>query len=71
MTQLTAREQAVLHAISHGKPDRVIALELHLSVQSVKGTVKRLRVKLRARNRTHAVAIAYRTGLLPAMGEAV
>lgn len=61
---LTSREHGVLLAIAEGSGNQEIADDLFLSCDTIRTHVARLCEKLGARNRTHAVAIAYHTGLL-------
>lgn len=63
---LTDRERQVLAQVADGLSYIEIGAELHLSPDTVKAHLLRARRKLRARNRAHAVAIAFRTGILPA-----
>jgi hypothetical protein len=65
---LTPREVEVLEAITAGMNNSDIAAAFHLSIDTVKTHVKSIFVKLRARNRTHAVVCALMAGivLLPA-----
>jgi DNA-binding CsgD family transcriptional regulator len=61
---LSPREEAVLFAIADGLRDADIAEELEIALDTVKAHVKHLLGKLGARNRAHAVALAYHHGLL-------
>lgn len=61
---LTQREEAILLALADGLSTDEIAVELHLSSHTIKLYVKLLLLKMGARNRTHAVALAYHKGLL-------
>jgi DNA-binding NarL/FixJ family response regulator len=61
---LTPREQEILFAYADGRTTDEIAVELQLSPQTIKHYSKHLLVKMGARNRTHAVALAYHRGLL-------
>ncbi|MEU1309474.1 helix-turn-helix transcriptional regulator [Streptomyces cinnamoneus] len=61
---LTDREIEILEAVSHGRTIAAIAVELFLSQNTVKSHLLRINRKLGARGKTHAVAIAYRRGLL-------
>jgi DNA-binding NarL/FixJ family response regulator len=63
-SELTSREEQLLFAFADGLTNREIAAELFLSVQTIKSHAKSLLMKLGARNRTHAVAIAYHRGIL-------
>lgn len=61
---LSRREEYVLVEIADGMNSQEIADELFLSVETVKSHVTSMMVKVRARNRPHAVALAYHSGLL-------
>ena len=58
---LTSRELDVVRLIAAGQTDHEIAQALFVAESTVKSHVKRLLVKLGARNRAHVVAIALRT----------
>jgi DNA-binding NarL/FixJ family response regulator len=58
--ELTQRELAVLRFASDGKAMEEIASALGLCMETVRSHFKTARKKLRARNRTHAVAVAMR-----------
>lgn len=60
---LTLRELQVLNLASTGRSDKEIGEELELAENTVKTHMKNAFVKLRARNRTHAVALCLRAGL--------
>lgn len=59
-------EQAVLVAMAEGLSNHEIGETLSMSLGAVKGHVSHLLIKLQASSRTEAVAVAARTGLLPA-----
>jgi len=61
---LTAREEEMLFAMADGLTNAEIAGELHIAKATVKFHVDGVLRKLGARNRTHAVAIAYHRGIL-------
>lgn len=61
---LTARERDVLDAIAVGKSIRQTARALNVAEKTVENTRSRLYCKLRARNRSDALTIAHRLGLL-------
>jgi DNA-binding NarL/FixJ family response regulator len=61
---LTARELDVLHLLAEGLPNKAIALRLGISDQTVKFHVASIGGKLGARNRTDAVRLAIRRGLV-------
>jgi DNA-binding NarL/FixJ family response regulator len=62
--QLTAREIDVLRAVAAGKSNKLIAAELEISEGTVKTHMKSILPKLDASDRTHAVMIALRRGIL-------
>lgn len=61
---LTPREQATLEMLAGGFTTGEIADELHITVTSATAYVKQVIDRLDARNRTHAVALAYHRGVL-------
>ena len=61
---LTAREVEVLRQVSGGNRNRDIAELLHISEETVKVHVKHIMEKLGARDRTQAIAIAVRRGII-------
>jgi DNA-binding NarL/FixJ family response regulator len=61
---LTVREMDVLRLIRDGFRNKQIADELAISENTVNFHIKNLMEKLRANDRTHAVTIALRRGLL-------
>jgi DNA-binding NarL/FixJ family response regulator len=61
---LTPREQQVLELLAEGLPNKAIAARLGISDQTVKFHVASIAAKLGATNRTEAVRIALRRGLL-------
>lgn len=63
---LTRREFEVLQLIADGLENRAIASALFVSVETVRTHIKGMLRRLGARDRAHAVAIAYRNGLLVA-----
>lgn len=62
--RLTFREQQVLELLATGYSNQGIAAELSISLYSVKKHVSAIILKLYARNRTHAAAIAVHRGLI-------
>jgi DNA-binding CsgD family transcriptional regulator len=62
--RLSPREQQLLVRIADGLTDKEIAADLKVSVESVKKTAQRMRVKLGAGNRAHAVAVGFRRRLI-------
>jgi predicted ATPase/DNA-binding CsgD family transcriptional regulator len=63
--ELTDREREVLAAIASGRTNPQIATALHLSPKTVMHHSTNVYRKLGVRGRAEAVALAYRTGLLP------
>ena len=61
---LSAREQQVLELLAEGLPNKAIAARLGISDQTVKFHVASIAAKLGAANRTEAVRLALRRGLL-------
>jgi DNA-binding CsgD family transcriptional regulator len=61
---ISARERDVLVRVAEGMRTDEIAREMYLSPETVKSYLKSLFWKLDARNRTHAVAVALRRGLI-------
>ena len=61
---LTSREDEVLSLLAHGASNKVIARELGISVHTAKFHVASVLAKLGARNRSDAVAIGIRRGLI-------
>ena len=61
---LTTREVEVLRQVSGGNRNRDIAEILHISEETVKVHVKHIMEKLGARDRTQAIAIAVRRGII-------
>ena len=62
---ISARELTVLKALAAGRSNKEIALELHVSPNTVKTHVARLYEKLGAKRRTDAVARARELALIP------
>jgi DNA-binding NarL/FixJ family response regulator len=61
---LTGREIQVLRRVAAGKPNKLIAVELDISEGTVKTHMKSILPKLDASDRTHAVMIALKRGIL-------
>ncbi|MFD5831449.1 response regulator transcription factor [Lentzea sp. NPDC060358] len=61
---LTRREYEVLALVAEGLENQQVADHLVVSVETVRTHVKGILRKLGARDRTHAVSLAYRSGLL-------
>jgi DNA-binding NarL/FixJ family response regulator len=62
--RLSEREREVLRLMAAGLENAEIAQEMFLGAQTVKTYVANILAKLDARNRTHAVVIAYRSGFV-------
>ncbi|MGB7293877.1 MAG: response regulator transcription factor [Thermodesulfobacteriota bacterium] len=62
--EITSRENSVLHFMVQGLSDKGIANELGVSVYTIKAHVKRILKKLGVKNRTEAVALALKKGLV-------
>jgi DNA-binding NarL/FixJ family response regulator len=61
---LTAREAAVLRLVAVGKANKEIALAMSLSEETVKAHLKNIFAKLDVSDRTHAVTVAARRGII-------
>jgi DNA-binding NarL/FixJ family response regulator len=61
---LTARETEVLRLIAAGNANKEIAAQLSIAEETVKGYVKNILGKLRAKDRTHAVTIGLKRGII-------
>lgn len=61
---LTDRELTVLQQLTHGKSTREVAEHIHVSEETVKTYLKQIFRKLDVRDRTEAVAEAFRRGLV-------
>lgn len=61
---LTSREIEVLRLIAAGKANKLVASDLSITEETVKGHVKNILSKLDARDRTHAVTIALKRGII-------
>jgi DNA-binding NarL/FixJ family response regulator len=61
---LTDRELTVLQHLSHGLSTREVAASIHVSEETVKTYLKQIFRKLSVRDRTEAVAEAFRRGLV-------
>jgi DNA-binding CsgD family transcriptional regulator len=61
---LTSRENEVLSLLARGASNKVIARELRISVHTAKFHVASVLAKLRARNRSDAVVLGIRRGLI-------
>jgi len=63
-TYITARERETLRLAANGLTNQAIARAMGITVETVKTRMIKARRKLRAVDRTHAVAIALALGLL-------
>jgi DNA-binding NarL/FixJ family response regulator len=61
---LTEREIQVVRGIAAGNANKVIAGQLGIAEETVKGHVKNILAKLGANDRTHAVMIAVKRGII-------
>jgi two-component system, NarL family, response regulator len=61
---LTPREIDVLRLIARGNANKIIAAELSLTEETVKSHVRNILSKLGANDRTHAVAIGLKRGII-------
>jgi DNA-binding NarL/FixJ family response regulator len=61
---LTTREIDVLRLIAGGNSNKLIADQLSITEETVKGYVKNILSKLSASDRTHAVTIALKRGII-------
>lgn len=64
LEELTPREETILRLLAEGLTNAGIAERLHLSEGTVKNYVSEILSKLQANDRTHAVVLAIRRGLL-------
>ena len=63
-TGLSAREIEVLSLVAAGQSNKVIAAQLFISEATAKGHLKNILAKLGANDRTHAVTLALRRGII-------
>jgi DNA-binding NarL/FixJ family response regulator len=61
---LTAREIEVLCLVAAGQSNKVIAAQLFITEATAKGHLKNILAKLGANDRTHAVTLALRRGII-------
>jgi DNA-binding NarL/FixJ family response regulator len=61
---LTSREIDVLQLIAGGNPNKEIAAQLSITEETVKSRVKNILSKLHANDRTHAVTIGLKRGII-------
>jgi PAS domain S-box-containing protein len=69
LTQLTPRQNEVLHLLGEGASTAEIAASLHLSKETVRNHVRHVLGALGAHSRLEAVLIAHREGLLASADE--
>ena len=65
MEQLTSREIEILHCVAQGFSNKKIALKLGISEQTTKNHLTSILRKLNASDRTEAVVIAIKHGIIP------
>jgi DNA-binding NarL/FixJ family response regulator len=61
---LTPREMVVLRLVANGNANKEIAAQLSLTEETVKSHIRNILAKLGANDRTHAVAIGLRRGII-------
>jgi len=62
--QLTAREIDILKQVAAGNANKMVADNLHISEETVKSHMRSILSKLGANDRTHAVTIAIKRGII-------
>jgi DNA-binding NarL/FixJ family response regulator len=62
--ELTRREVGVLRLVADGNANKMIAARLAITEETVKGHVKNILAKLAANDRTHAVTIGLKRGII-------
>ena len=62
--KLTSKEKAILQLIAEGDKRDVVAEKVLLGESSVRRYMLKIMDKLKAKNKTHAVAIAIRKGVI-------
>jgi len=62
--ELTVREIEVLRSVASGRSNKRVAVALGISEETVKVHLKRILAKLKASDRTHAVTIAVKRGII-------
>jgi DNA-binding NarL/FixJ family response regulator len=62
--RLSPREIEVLSLIAAGNSNKMISAQLGLSGETIKAHVKNIIAKLQAHDRTHAVTVALRRGII-------
>ena len=66
--RLTDREREVLTLLALGESNATIAKQLHLSSETVRSHTRSARLRLGAKSRSHAIALALATGQLDLNG---
>ena len=61
---LTIREMEILELVALGHSSKEVAQEINIAPRTVECHLDTMRLKMRARNRSHMVAIALRTKVL-------
>lgn len=61
---LTVREQQVLEFVAQGLSAKEVAQEIDIAPRTVERHIENVRLKIRARNRTHMVSLALEMGIL-------
>lgn len=64
MPSLSPRQMECLKWLAEGATDQELAVAMYVEIATAKQHVHDVRIKLGARNRAHAVAIGFRTGVL-------
>lgn len=64
MSVLTPRELDVIERVARGSSNKVIGFQLGITEDTVKSYMKSVLAKLQAKDRAHAVTIAYERGIL-------
>jgi DNA-binding CsgD family transcriptional regulator len=62
--ELTPRERNVLRHVASGATAKEIAIRLDIAPRTVEKHIDHVRLKMRAKNRVHLIAIALQSGLL-------
>lgn len=62
--ELCEREIEVLNLLTYGFENKKISQELYISTHTVKACISGILKKLNAKNRTHAVSIAFRKRII-------
>jgi DNA-binding NarL/FixJ family response regulator len=61
---LTARELEIIRGVAKGKANKILAADLNISEHTVKNHLQNILAKLSASDRTHAVTIALKRGII-------